>query len=491
MSRKAVIVGGGLGGLSCAIGLAVEGFEVTLTEKESMLGGKLKRVEKSGYRFDRGPSTITMLHAFRRVFERAGKRMDDYIETYELEPRTRNVFFDGTTVDLSRDASWMREQIAAYSPEDAKRYPAFLQEARRVYGLADGRFLNRLMLSTREKIDPRLLRDFLKVRPTVTLRALLARYFSHPYTLAMFGRYATYVGASPLRAPAIFAMLTHVEADLGIHGIRGGTYGLVEGMERLARELGVTIQTDTEVLSIKVRSGRAYGVETTAGVLEAGEIVCNGDLLTTARLVPDRLRRRSSSSRLDAYEPSLSGFVLLAGVKQRYDSLLHHTMLFPQQLESEFADIFERKVAPEDPALYICNSGYSEADTAPEGGSALFVLANAPYLSESWDWQQQREAYTDKLVRMLEKRGIGGLDSAEVMERYTPADLQRDTYAHRGAIYGISSNTLRQTFFRPGNRDPDVSGLWYVGGTAHPGGGTPLVTLSGQLVAERIASTKA
>lgn len=488
MSRKAVIVGGGLGGLSCAIGLAVEGFNVTLTEKEPTLGGKLKRVEKQGYRFDRGPSTITMLHAFRRVFERAGRRMDDYIETYELEPRTRNVFFDGTTVDLSREAGWMSEQIAAYSPEDAARYPAFLEEARRVYGLADGRFLNRLMLSARDKVDPALIRDFLKVRPTTSLRTLLARYFSHPYTLAMFGRYATYVGASPLRAPAIFAMLAHVEADLGIHGVRGGTYGLVEGMARLARELGVNILTDTEVLSIKVRSGRAYGVETTAGVIEADEVVCNGDLLTTARLVPDRLRRKPSSVRLDAYEPSLSGFVLLAGVPRRYDSLLHHTVLFPERLESEFSDIFERKVAPDDPALYICNSGYSEPDSAPEGGSSLFVLANAPYLSDAWDWREKREAYGEKVIRMLDERGIGGLDAADVLERYTPADLQRDTYAHRGAIYGISSNTMKQTFFRPGNRDPDIAGLWYVGGTTHPGGGTPLVTMSGQLVAERIAS---
>lgn len=488
MSRKAIIVGGGLGGLSCAIGLAAAGFEVAVLEKEKTLGGKLKRVEEAGYRFDRGPSTITMLHAFRRVFEQAGRRMEDYMQTYELEPRTRNVFADGTTVDLSRDRDRMQEQIAAYSPEDAARYPAFLEEARRVYGLADGRFLNRLILSMREKADPALLRDFLRVRPGTTLRALLKRYFSHPYTLAMFGRYATYVGSSPLQAPAIFAMLAHVEADLGIYGVQGGTYKLVESMERLARELGVRIHTDAEVLSIKVRSGRAYGVETTRGAIEADEVVCNGDLLATARLVPDRLRRRPAAERLDRYEPSLSGFVLLAGVRRRYDSLLHHTVFFPERLESEFDDIFARRVAPDDPALYICNSGYSERDTAPEGASALFVLANAPYLSESWDWRQNREAYAEKIARMLDRRGIGGLDQAEVRQIYTPSDLQRDTYAYRGAIYGISSNTMRQTFFRPGNRDRDIDGLWYVGGTAHPGGGTPLVTLSGRLVAERIAS---
>ncbi len=490
MNRKAVVVGGGLGGLSCAIGLAAAGYDVTVLEKEKTLGGKLKRVEDSGYRFDRGPSTITMLHAFRRVFERVGRRMEDYIETYELEPRTRNFFADGTKVDLSRNRDWMQEQIAAYSPEDAVRYPAFLEEARRVYGLADGRFLNRLMISMREKADPALLRDFLRVRPATTLRTLLARYFSHPYTLAMFGRYATYVGASPLQAPAIFAMLAHVEADLGIYGVRGGTYKLVESMERLARELGVRIVTDAEVLSIKVRSGRAYGVETTEGAIEADEVICNGDLLTTSRLVPDRLRRRSSSERLERYEPSLSGFVLLAGVRRRYEPLLHHTVFFPERLESEFEDIFARRVAPDDPALYICNSGYSESDTAPEGASSLFILANAPYLSEAWDWQEQRQAYADKMIRMLDRRGISGLDQAEVLLNYTPSDLQRDTYAHRGAIYGISSNTMRQTFFRPGNRDRDIDGLWYVGGTAHPGGGTPLVTLSGQLVAERIAAAQ-
>ncbi|OWA36131.1 phytoene dehydrogenase [Saccharibacillus sp. O16] len=490
MSRKAIIVGGGLGGLSCAIGLATAGFDVTVLEKEKTLGGKLKRVEASGYRFDRGPSTITMLHAFRRVFERAGRRMEDYIQTYELEPRTRNLFADGTKVDLSRDRGWMQQQIAAYSPEDAARYPAFLEEARRIYGLADGRFLNRLMLSMREKADPALLRDFMRVRPNTTLRTLLARYFSHPYTLAMFGRYATYVGASPLQAPAIFAMLAHVEADLGIYGVYGGTYQLVESMARLARELGVHILTDAEVLSIKVRSGRAYGVETTEGAIEADEVICNGDLLTTARLVPDRLRKRPAAERLDRYEPSLSGFVLLAGVRQRYESLLHHTVFFPERLESEFEDIFTRRVAPEDPALYICNSGYSEADTAPEGGSSLFILANAPYLSEAWNWKEQRENYANKLIVMLDRRGISGLNKAEVLQTYTPSDLQRDTYAHRGAIYGISSNSMRQTFFRPGNRDREIDGLWYVGGTAHPGGGTPLVTMSGQLVAERIASLK-
>ncbi|WNS42609.1 phytoene desaturase family protein [Paenibacillus sp. MMS20-IR301] len=491
MKPKAVIIGAGFGGLSCAVTLAVKGWEVTVLERQEQPGGKLQRVEAGGYMFDRGPSTITMPHAFRSLYELAGTRMEKYVQLYELEPRTRNVFADGKTVDFSRNTGAMQEQIAAYSSRDAARYPEFLAEAAQLYRLSEKQFLNRLLLSWRDKLSPSLARDLLRTRPFVSLHALLLRYFSHPNTLAMLGRYATYVGSSPYLAPSIFAMLGHVEIMEGVYGVRGGTYELIRGLTALARELGVQLVTGTEVTRISVVSGAVEGVDTAQGFYPAATVIAGGDVLSMNRmLLPEADRPRMTNRRIEAYEPSLSGLITLAGVPRTYAGLLHHTVFFPEHYEQEFKDIFEHKRPPQQPAVYVCHSGYSEPGLAPPGGSNLFILANAPYLSPACDWSEEASEYGERVLSVLEGHGITGLSGADVLQRYTPQDISADTLAHRGAIYGISSNSVRQTFFRPANRSKDVKGLWYVGGTTHPGGGTPVVSLSGRLVGEFIAGLR-
>ncbi|WP_416293691.1 phytoene desaturase family protein [Paenibacillus illinoisensis] len=489
MSRKVVIIGAGFGGLSCAIRLASQGIQVTMLERQTHVGGKLQQVERNGYHFDRGPSTITMPSTFRSVFEHAGTKMEDYVQLYELEPRTRNVFADGTVVDLSGKREWMEEQIAVYSPEDALRYDAFMDESAALYAEADRHFLGKLLLTAKDKYNLQMLRSLLRVRPAVKLNQLLRSYFSHPNTLALFGRYATYVGSSPYQAPSIFAMMGHVEADEGVYGVKGGTYELIKAMTKLAQEKGVRIMTGIEVRQIIVRHGKVIGVDTDQGFHEADQVVANGDVLSVNRLLlaPEH-RKQMSDGRIRKYEPSISGYVTLAGVRKQYDSLLHHTVFFPDRYEPEFEHIFRERRMPLDPTIYICYSGYSEAGMAPAGASNLFILVNAPYLSDAWNWEEQTERYGEFVLDKLAQRGITGLRQSDVLIRYTPQDIERDTLAHQGSIYGISSNSMRQTFSRPGNKSRDVQGLWYVGGTTHPGGGTPIVTLSGQLVGEQLAS---
>ncbi|MCG7379495.1 phytoene desaturase family protein [Paenibacillus sp. ACRSA] len=489
MKRSIIIIGAGFGGLSCAIRLASQGVQVTILERQQQAGGKLQQIEKDGYHFDRGPSTITMPSSFRSVFEHAGVEMENYVRLYELEPRTRNVFADGTVVDLSRDRQWMKEQIAVYSPEDALRYDAFMNESAALYAEANQHFLGKLLISPKEKYNLQMLRSLLRVRPTVKLDTLLRTYFKHPHTLAMIGRYATYVGSSPYQAPSIFAMMGHVEADVGIYGVEGGTYQLIAGMVKLAQEKGVQIVTGTQVRQIVVRNGQVVGVDTDQGFREADQVVANGDVLSVNRLlVEPKYRKQMTDARIAKYEPSISGFVTLAGVRRQYDALLHHTVFFPEQYEPEFKDIFHNRQMPTDPTIYICYSGYSEASRAPVGASNLFILVNAPYLSDAWNWDEQMDRYGEFVLDQLNARGITGLRQSDVLIRYTPKQIEQDTLAHQGSIYGISSNSVKQTFARPGNRSKDVRGLWYVGGTTHPGGGTPIVTLSGQLVGEQIAS---
>lgn len=488
--KQVVVIGAGLGGLSAAIRLAASGCKVTVLERQFAAGGKLQRVEAGAYRFDRGPSTITMPHAFRKVFHSAGRQMEDYVTLTRLEPGTRNIFADGAVVDFSGDYAAMEEQIAGYSSSDALAYRTFMRESKELYELSEQRFLNRLLLDWKDKSDPRLVAGLLRVRPLLTLQRLLRRYFSHPNTLAMFGRYATYVGSSPFRAPAIFAMLPYLEQQLGVYHVKGGTYELVLAFERLALEMGAEIRYGAHVTGISSVDGRVTGVSSSIGDFGADVIVVNGDVLTVAAEQLSAEQRPSlPDSKLRRLEPSLSGFIVMAGARRRFSDLLQHTVFYPEHYGGEFHDIFKKRQPAVDPAIYVCHSGYSEPGAAPAGGSNLFILANAPYLSDEDNWGGMEEDYRDHLLETLEKRGLQGLiDSLEVKLSYSPEQLRGDTRAYRGAIYGISSNSARQTFFRPSNRG-DLEGLWFAGGTTNPGGGTPLVALSGLMVAEKILQT--
>ena len=214
----------------------------------------------------------------------------------------------------------------------------------------------------------------------------LRRYFRHPHTLAMFGRYATYVGASPHRAPSIFNMMAHVETGLGVFGVKGGTYSIVEAFVQLAQELGVEISLSTEASRIRVRNGRAVGVETADGdIAEADTVVVNADALAAVqRLLPEHERPSSPGRKLEQLEPSVGGFVLLAGVERDYPDLLHHNVFFPQRYSREFVDLFDHRVLPEEPAIYVCRSGGAEGRGAREASAVPLILRLPAPACSSW-----------------------------------------------------------------------------------------------------------
>ncbi|WP_144514814.1 phytoene desaturase family protein [Bacillus pumilus] len=487
--KKVIIIGGGLGGLSAAIRLQSRGVQVTILEKEAALGGKLQHHQEAGYSFDLGPSTITMKSYFEEVFASCHRRMEDYVTFYPISPLTKNVFSDGHTVEFTPNIEQMESQIAVFSPEDAKQYRPFLQESKKLFEQAEDQFLNRLLLTWKDKANVKLVKALLSVKPFTTVQRLLRKYFRHPHTLAMFGRYATYIGSSPYEAPAIFNMMAYLEGEKGIYGIKGGTYRLVEAFETLAKELGVQIHLNEQVNKIHVKDRRITGVETAHQMYEADQVIAGADALTVYRhLIDEKDRPSFLNQKLATIEPSLSGFVLLLGVPKVYDQLSHHNVFFPENYEQEFKDIFQQKQLPQDPALYICYSGHSEpALSGGPGRSNLFVLANAPYVTKEQDWDMLKETYQQHVKTKLKEKGLFDIDQVTEYEAVqTPLDLQRKTGAFHGAIYGMSSNSFKQAFFRINNQSKDIEGLWFVGGTSHPGGGTPMVTKSGQLVAEAI-----
>lgn len=487
MIRRVVVIGAGIGGLSASIALAARGYRVTVLEKQARPGGKMAEVRANGFRWDTGPSVITMRHVYEQLFALAGRRLEDYVQLVPLQPLTRYFWPDGVVLDAVSDQDAMAENIrVAFGPGEAERYRRFMRYVARLYEVVGPPFLYRRKPALRDLLSLPLA-DVLRLDALRTMHQAISSFFKTPHLRQLFGRFATYNGSSPYRAPATLNVIAHVEMAQGAWYPRGGVYQLALAFERLARELGVELCYQTPVAEIELHHRRVCGVRVEGGVrLPADAVVCNADYtLARESLLPDRRLAPK-------LEPSCSGFVLLIGARGDRAQLAHHNIFFTDDYPREFADIFERCVAPTNPTLYLCITSKTDPSHAPPGCENWFVLVNAPYLSPAFDWSRQAEPYTSHVLEQLRMwleriAPFGQRLEAIHLDRWTPADLQARYGGYRGAIYGFSSNTRLAAFSRPNNRDPRTRGLYFAGGSVHPGGGVPLVTLSGMAAAQCVA----
>lgn len=482
---RAVIVGGGIGGLSAAIHLAVAGAQVTLLEQNGAVGGKMSEISQDGFRWDSGPSVITMRPVFEALFQAAGRNLDDYFTLLPVDPLTRYFYPDGAILDASRDPAVMAGRIAAFAgASDADGYRRYLAYAQRIYAITGPRFIHGPPPAV-WKLARTPLRDMPAVDPLRTMDASIRRFVRDPRLRQLLGRFATYVGASPWLAPATLNVIAHVELAGGVWYPQGGVYAIARAFERLARELGVEIRTRMPVAAILVNNGRAAGVRLADGTeLAADAVIANVDVATVyERLLPSTPQTRRRLERLTRTGASSSGFVLLLGVEGRFPQLAHHNILFSRDYAGEFRDIFERGRPPDDPTVYLAITSKTDPGHAPPGCENWFVLINAPPLDERFDWSAGAAAYREQTLDVIERFGLSVRGKIRSERMLTPLDLEQMTGARRGALYGMSSNDRFNALRRPHNRAPDVRGLYFCGGTAHPGGGVPMVTLSGRAAA--------
>jgi phytoene desaturase len=502
--QPVIVIGAGIGGLSAAIHLAAAGRRVLVLEQNPQVGGKMSELRQDGYRWDSGPSLITMRPAFEDLFAAAGRRLEDYLALEPVEPLTRCFFSDGSRLDLSRELPVLLEQIAAIERRDVEGYLAFLAYAARLYRITSPLFIfdQPPRLQSLFKAAPGDLLGFDGLR---TMQQAIESYVRSPQMRQVLGMFATYVGASPYLAPAALNVIAHVELSQGLWAPRGGVYAIARAYARLAEELGVEIRTGWRVEAIQVENGRAVGVRAAplegdafhgdfaagpaapqAGFIPAAAVVANLDVsLVYQHLLPPlpAIRRRLHS--LLKAEPSCSCFVMLLGLRGQHPELAHHNEFFSADYRGEFEEIFTRRVPPSEPTLYLSISSRSEPGDAPPGCENWFVQINVPALCPAWDWSSGADAYAESVLDLLARRGLDVRAQIETRRYLTPADIAARTAARNGALYGASSNNRWAAFRRPHNRCPDVAGLYFAGGTTHPGGGAPMVTLSGK-VASRL-----
>jgi phytoene desaturase len=489
-----VVVGAGVGGLGAAVRLAAQGHRVTILEKNTRPGGKMNLIEEAGFRFDTGPSLITLPGVLAETFRAAGRRIEDYLTLKQLDPITRYRFADGTHLDLSPNLPRLVQELGNFAPDEVTGFFQFLAHARVLFERAGPIFLMRERPGLRDLISPRA-PDALRIDAHVSLHRVARSFFRDPRLLQLVGRYATYNGSSPYKAPGTLAMIPYIEWAGGGWYIEGGLYRLVEGLVRVAEELGVNVQTGCEVSEITVaprlglKGPRATGVRLKdGGYVEAGAVVVNADpIYAYDRLIPEAYRHKRLMRRIERLEPSCSGFVMLLGVKGDWEGLAHHNIYFNSNYRAEFRAIFNRREPAEDPTIYVAATSKSDPTQAPPGHQNLFVLVNAPALTPEADWEHWKGPYRQRILSTLEASGLPGLRSSIVYEKViTPQDFATQYNSWQGSIYGLSSNSRFTAFMRPPNRAPGLANLLFVGGSVHPGGGIPLVLLSARLVSRMV-----
>lgn len=487
-NKSIIVIGGGLGGLSAAISLAQKGYPVSLYEKNDHIGGKVNRLEQDGFGFDLGPSILTMPHIFDKLFRGSGKRMEEYVPIKRLALEWRSFFPDGTVLDLYHNLHVMERANPALTKKDMKEYYALLKYAKRIYETTEHSYLKEGFESPMEAVAQNgIISTLVGFDLTSTMYSAISKRISNPHLRDMLSYYVKYVGSSPYSAPAVLNMMIYMQHAQGCWYVEGGTHKLAEGLTKLAREAGVEIHTGMGVVKAHTNEGKITAIELEDGTLRTADyFVSNMEVIPFYKKMVDT-DEKFVAKLVDKYEPSSSGLVLHLGVKKTYPFLNHHNFFFSENLHEQMDKVFEKHELPDDPTIYLVNVNKTDPTTAPPGHENIKILPHIPYIQDEPFTPEDYLKFEELVLDKLERMGLHGLrDNIVTRDVWTPHDIERVYGSDRGAIYGTVSDKKRNGGFKHKKQSELYENLYFVGGTVNPGGGMPMVALSGQQVSEKI-----
>ncbi|WP_375431597.1 phytoene desaturase family protein [uncultured Friedmanniella sp.] len=483
----ALVIGGGIGGLGSAALLGKHGYEVTVLEKNALLGGRANYFEADGFRFDMGPSWYLMPDVFEHFFALLGERVEDHLELHRLDPSYR-IAFRGTDleVDMYSDLDRDVETFERLEPGSGQALRNYLESSAEQYAIAIDQFMYRNHDSFFDFIDRKTAVQGRQLHVFENMHKYIGRTFSTDAVQKILEYQLVFLGSSPYNTPALYNIMSHIDFNMGVFYPQGGIYSIIRALAAIGAKHGVTYRTEAAAAQILTDHGRASGVRLASGEeLRADLVISNADMAhTETALLPEEAR--TYSARYWAKKTlAPSAFILYLGLEGRVPSLTHHNLAFGQDWKRSFGQIFDDPAWPDDPSYYVCAPSRTDPTTAPEGHENLFVLVPvAPGLSMTdADIVTYRRKALDLLAADFD---VPDLESRIVFERtYTSRDFTADYNAYGGSALGLA-HTMKQTAFRPNNISKKLSNLYYVGASTNPGIGMPICLISAELAYKRI-----
>ncbi len=481
--RKSIIIGSGVAGLASAVRLAVQGFAVTVFEKNDYPGGKLSGIKSGGYHFDAGPSLFVQPQYIEELFALAGENINDYFQYGPVEIACKYFYEDGTIISAPANKEALAKELEDKIGENGSSVKKYLQQSEKLYDDIGSVFLNHSLHKRKTFFNRAIIKALVTVRRKYlfsSLNKVNESAFEKKNTVQLFNRYATYNGSNPYKAPGMLSLIPHVEYNEGVFYPQGGMISITNALYRLALKKGVQFNFNAPVQKIITNEGEVKGVVVNDENIYADIVVSNMDIYFTYKCL---LNDEQKANKILKQERSSSALVFYWGVKKEFSGLDLHNIFFSKNYKTEFDHLFRIKKLYADPTVYINITAKQEPGIhAPQGKENWFVMVNAPAnIGQNWDAVKQhaRTAIIQKLNRLLQTDIEPFIETEETLD---PVLIESKTSSYMGSLYGSGSNSILAAFLRHPNFSKTIKGLYFTGGSVHPGGGIPLCLQSAKIM---------
>jgi diapolycopene oxygenase len=486
LKQKAIVAGGGVGGLASALFLQSSGWHVTILEKNESAGGKLNSEEIQGFVFDTGPSILTLPTILEALFTHSGVNIRDYLTLVPLDPQWRCWFNDQSHFDFRSGREAMAQEVSAKFPKDVDGFGKLLDRASEMYKISEDNFFFRNVTGVLDLIKAgnmggmEGLKLLSKIEPQSSFSTLIEKHIRSPHLRQALEHLPQYVGSSPFLSPAILGCLVHVQFEKGCWYPMGGMGKISEALIKRFKELGGEIILNTEVKSVETESGQVVSI-TSADErrFTADSYVVNVDI--------NSFQRNIRGEKPLKQQLACSGVTVFLGLSRTVKNLSHHNFFFSESHKDEFKDLYTSGVPHQDPTIYVCVPSKTDPAVAPMGKENVFLLIHVPTINSKINWDQYLPEYVSLVEKKLARMGFDVSDyHVEVRKARSPADIGTKWGTYQGNIYGLASHGKLAGGFKHGNKSKKFSNLYFAGGTVNPGAGVPMSIMSGMIAAAEI-----
>ena len=483
---KAIIIGAGIGSIGLSIRLANSGFDVHVYEANDYAGGKLHSFELGNYRFDGGPSLLTMPHYVTELFQLVGKNSEDYFQYDKEDESCRYFWEDNTRLTGYSDPYAFAQEVQDKLGVSSKVLTDYFNYSKNIYDHSGKIFLEKSLHKAATWLSKDTLNSLVRMGQFDLFKSMNQANedrIQEPHLVQLFNRFATYNGSNPYKAPGILNVIPWFEHGFGTFAPKGGMQEIPKSLQKLAENLGVSFHFNSPVQEIKVENGKAIGVRVNDKMVRSDIVASNADVYFTYKRL---MKGQPAPEKTLKQERSSSAVVFYWGIQHSFDELSLHNILFSKDYKQEFREIFEEKRLPTDPTIYINISSKSNPEDAPKGSENWFVMVNAP-AHRGQDWKRDVDALKERVIQKI--NGQLKVDIKDLIQEekiWTPEGIESDTRSYQGALYGTSSNDQMAAFLRHPNFSSKIKNLYFCGGSVHPGGGIPLALLSAKITSEMI-----